>query len=91
MKKFLIAAILLGVCGVAVADPEPTVPAVVEATTEVSVSAFQRYAVAPVQFLHRFSWGVLTMAYKVGKAPVDAGFKIIGQTLGTEPNEPLWQ
>jgi len=77
MKK-LIAVLVLGMVlsgGVAFADPEVhTVPTVVE-------TGFTRYVVNPVQFVHRFAWGVLSVAYRVGKAPVDAGFKLVGQTL----------
>ena len=88
MKKtcagLMMAVVLMG--GVAFADPEPevTVPSVVSTVAD-------RYVVNPAKFLHRFSWGVLTVAFRIGKAPIDAAFKLAGQTLGTEPNTPLWE
>jgi hypothetical protein len=86
MKKLAIALGLVLVCSLsAYADPEVhTVPTVVE-------TGFTRYVVNPAQFVHRFTWGVLSVAYRIGKAPVDAGFKLVGQTIGTEPNIPLWE
>lgn len=91
MKKTcagLMVAVVLMAGGVAFADPEvsliPTVPEVVE-------TGFTRYVVNPAQFVHRFAWGVLSVAFRVGKAPIDAAFKLAGQTIGTEPNSPLWE
>mgnify|MGYP001574007621 CR=1 FL=1 len=86
MRK-LIAVMVMGfvlVSGVAFANEEVTVPVIVTTVAE-------RYVVNPARFAHRFSWGVLAVAYRIGKAPVDAAFKLIGQTLGTEPNTPLWE
>ena len=92
MRKMIGMMLAVGLMGgVAFADVEATVPSVVEATAEVSVSAFHKYAVEPVRWVHRFTWGVLAVAYRIGKAPVDAGFRLIGSTIGTEPNEPLWE
>ena len=85
MKKILIAGLMVAaMAGVVRADEPINAPEVIE-------TGFQRYVVNPVQWVHRFTWGVLSVAYRVGKAPVDAGFKIVGQTLGTEPNTPLWE
>ena len=53
-------------------------------------SAFHRYVAEPVQWVHRAAWGAATLAIKVGKAPIDAAFKLVGSTIGSEPNEPLW-
>ena len=54
-------------------------------------SAFQKYVVSPVQWIHRGSWGLVTLILKVGKAPLDKGFELVGSVLGSTPNEPLWQ
>lgn len=88
MKKTcagLIVAVVLMMGGVAWADdPVVTVPSV-------TVTVVDRYIVNPARFVHRFSWGVLAVAYRIGKVPVDAAFKLVGQTIGTEPNTPLWE
>lgn len=85
MKKIALVLLMVVVmAGIVRADEPINAPAMVE-------TGFQRYVVNPVQFAHRFAWGVLSVAYRIGKAPVDAGFKLVGQTIGTEPNTPLWE
>ena len=85
MKKIALAlAISLVAVGGAYADDEINAVSATE-------TVFSRYVVNPAQFVHRFTWGVLSVAYRVGKVPVDAGFKLVGQTIGTEPNTPLWE
>ena len=81
MKHVAFALVLaLVVCGSAFADDQATVP-----------SAFQKYLVAPTQLVHRGAWGLLTLVFKVGKAPIDAAFELVGSALGSDPNKPLWE
>ena len=85
MKKIALALVLgLVLVGGAYADDEINAVSATE-------TVFTRYVVNPVQLAHRFTWGVLSVAYRIGKVPVDAGFKLVGQTIGTEPNTPLWE
>ena len=83
MNRFLLAVgILVAICGAAFADDTITVANV--------PSTFETYVVGPVRTIHRGAWGVLSLAFKVGKAPIDAAFELVGKAVGSDPNEPLW-
>lgn len=90
MKK-MTAVLLLGLVmfgGVAFADDEVVLEPAAEATAP---GVFQRYIAIPTQWIHRGAWGIITLAFKVGKAPIDKGFELVGSFLGSDPNAPIWQ
>ena len=82
MKKFLLAGLMVvAMAGVVRADEPINAPAVVE-------TVFDRYVVNPVQFVVGGAWGISNFLFKVGKAPVDKAFELVGAVIGREPNTP---
>jgi len=88
MKKIMAVALMGAVlaCGApAFADEGGSV------TLDQVPTTFQKYVANPVRFLHRGTWGVVTLAFKIGKAPIDKGFELIGEIIGSDPNTPTWE
>ena len=86
MNRILLAIAMMTmlVCGVARADDA----VVAEANAP---GVFEKYVADPTRWLHRGVWGVLTVAIRIGKAPVDKAFEMVGIFLKTEPNTPTWE
>ena len=86
MKKmiagFLLGAVLVG-GGVAFADPE-----VPEANVP---GVFTRYVAEPARWTIGAAWGVTKFLFRVGQAPVDKAFELVGLAVGRDPNEPLFR
>lgn len=84
MKKFLIALGILLACQLsAYADPE-----VPEANAP---GVFTRYVAEPTRWTVGAAWGVTKFLFRVGQAPVDKAFELVGMAIGRDPNEPLFE
>lgn len=85
MKKLIsssLVVMMLFVGGMAYADDAVTVSQV--------PGTFEKYVADPVRWTVGAAWGLTKLLFKVGQAPVDKTFSIIGNLIGMEPNEALW-
>ena len=84
MKKIALAlAISLVAVGGAYADDEINAVSATE-------TVFRRYVVNPAQFIVGGAWGITRFLFRVGQAPVDKTFELIGAAIGRDPNAPLF-